>query len=428
MRFSDIFSLASRSVSANRLRTGLTVTIIALGIMALVGILTAIDSIKGSIYTSFASMGANSFAIRSRDLQVNMGGGGGGEATKGNNRTTRRKVKASNKNKPIAFADAREFKERFDFPAKVSVSYQGTGIATVYRGEKKTNPNVQVIGGDENYLAISNYTLDQGRDLNEADITTGRNVAVLGTDVAKKLFGQNMKNVLNSTVRVGNVRYRVIGVLASKGSSSMMSADNVVITSVNNTRRIFSKPNPTYQLSVAVKDVSQMEAAVGEATGLFRIIRHLNLNEEDNFTVSKSDSIAEMLFNNLRYVTTAAFIIGIITLLGSAIGLMNIMLVSVAERTREIGVTKALGATGQVIRRQFVYEAIIISVTGGVLGVFLGMIIGNLVSVLLSSPFIVPWLWIFMGIILCAGVGLVSGIYPAVKASKLDPIVALRYE
>jgi len=423
MHFRDIFSLAYRSVSANRLRTGLTVAIIAFGIMALVGILTAIDSIKGSLYSSFASMGANSFSIRNREMMI-FGNGGG--ATKGNKK--QKKVKTSNRNKRITWEEATEFKRRFTFPATVSISFNATGIATVYKDDKKTNPNVQVIGADENYLELSNYVLEQGRNFNDQDLETGRNVALLGHDVAVKLFGRNLKNVINNTIRVGDVRYKVIGLLGAKGSSNIMSADNVVLTTVNNTRRIFDRPTASYQIGVSVKSVEQMDAAVGEATGLFRIIRKLQLTEGDNFYISKSDSLAEMLFSSLSTVTLAAAVIGFITLFGSAIGLMNIMLVSVAERTREIGVNKALGATAPTIRKQFIYEAILISVMGGLLGVFLGMVVGNLMSLILKTSFVVPWLWITLGILLCATVGLISGIYPAIKASRLDPIVALRYE
>lgn len=425
MRFFDTFSLALRSILANRLRTFLTVAIIALGIMALVGILTAIDSIKSGIYSSFSNMGANGFTIRNREMIIRVGGGGG--ATKGNTRTKAR-VKTSNRNKIIKFEEAMAFKERYAFPSLVSVSFRAGGGITVYRGDKKTNPNVNVIGGDENYLRFSAYDLQLGRDFNSVDMESGRNVAILGVDVAKKLFGDDIKDAENSSIRVGNVRYRVIGVLKSKGNSGFMSADNVVLTTVTNTRRVFVRPNASYNLGVNVNDISQMDAATGEATGTFRVIRKLALDEENNFYISKSDSIAEVLFRSLNNVTAAAALIGFITLFGSAIGLMNIMLVSVAERTREIGVNKALGATASVIRTQFLFEAILISVMGGVLGVLLGMTIGNVMSLLLKTAFIIPWLWITLGILLCATVGLISGLYPAVKASRLDPIVALRYE
>ncbi|WP_143304900.1 ABC transporter permease [Chitinophaga vietnamensis] len=426
MQSRDIFSLAYRSVSGNRLRAGLTIAIIAVGITLLVCIMTVIASMKDSIYSSFAMMGANSFSIRNRDIQVRIGDDSGDKASKGNKNI--KKVKKSNSNKMISYREAVAFKERYHFPATVSVSFRASGIATVYKDDKKTNPNVNVIGGDENYLDISNYTISQGRNFNPLDVSSGRNVAILGTDVAVKLFGKKMKNVINNTIRVGDVRYRVIGVLSSKGSSKMMSADNVVITTVNNTRRIFDRPNASYQVGVAVKDIKQMEAAQGEAIGVFRVIRGLAVNEADNFVISKSDSIAEMLFSSLSKVNLFAIAIGVITLFGSAIGLMNIMLVAVAERTREIGVTKALGATRKVIRQQFLYEAVIISVTGGLIGVICGMLFGNVVSMIFGTPFVIPWFWIFTGVTLCAGVGLVSGIYPAYKASKLDPIIALRYE
>ncbi|HEX5555589.1 MAG TPA: FtsX-like permease family protein, partial [Chitinophagaceae bacterium] len=288
--------------------------------------------------------------------------------------------------------------------------------------------NVRIVGSDENYLALNGYSLESGRNFNQLDLTSGRNVALLGMDIVKKLFGDNAKNVVNNTVRLGTVRYRIIGVLKSKGSSNLFSGDNVVITTVNNVRRVFNQSDPSYQVGVMVDQVQQVDQAIGEATGLFRNVRDLNLDEANNFYISKSDNLAQMLMGSLSKVKIAAIFIGFITLFGSAIGLMNIMLVAVAERTREIGVSKALGAKAITIRRQFLYEALIISLWGGIWGIILGIILGNVVSLLMGTNFVIPWDMIAIGIFICTVVGIISGAYPAVKASRLNPINALRYE
>ncbi len=220
----------------------------------------------------------------------------------------------------------------------------------------------------------------------------------------------------------------MIGVLKDKGSSAFLNADNVVITTYNNIRRLFTSSNTSFNIGVMVSNVKDMNIAIGEAKGVFRPIRKLAFTEGDNFFVDKSDSIAEMFQNSLGSITTAAAFIGLITLIGAAIGLMNIMLVAVNERTREIGLIKAIGGTKKSIRQQFLFESIIISLIGAIFGIVLGVLVGNLFGIVLKTGFVVPWGWVVIGIVTCSLVGLFAGLYPAFKASKLDPIVALRYE
>ena len=186
--------------------------------------------------------------------------------------------------------------------------------------------------------------------------------------------------------------------------------------------------NNSIAISVMAANNYEIESNIGSAIGKFRSIRRLKPKEQQNFDVTKSDSLAKSLMDNLKYVTSAATLIGFITLLGAAIALMNIMLVSVTERTKEIGTRKAIGATSKTIRQQFLMEAIVICQIGGILGIVLGILIGNITSYTMSTDFIIPWIWLISGVVLCLLVGLVSGIYPAIKASKLDPIEALRYE
>jgi len=403
--------ISLNSIRSHLIRTILTVSIIAFGIMALVGILTAIDAVEYYLTQNFAMMGSNTFNVRNRSLRVQIG-----------HRRTRAEVYSI-----ITYRQALDFKNRYQFPAVTSLSIVGTGTATVKYKSKKTDPNVRVTGVDENYLATSGNTLDRGRNFQPSEVLDGDHVVILGSEVVKTLF-KNNENPIGKVIFIGPGMYRVIGTLKEKGSSVGFSGDRSGLLPLNNVRQYFSRPNMNYTISVMVNHPDQMDAAIGEATGLFRQIRKDRLGQDDSFSIVKSDNIANILIGLTGNITVGATVIGLITLFGAAIGLMNIMLVSVTERTREIGIRKAIGARRRTIRNQFLFEAIVIAQIGGILGIIAGVIMGNIISIITGSAFIIPWIWVFGGVVLTFVVALVSGIIPANKAARTDPIESLRYE
>jgi putative ABC transport system permease protein len=430
MRLKDIFSLAFRTVRSNKLRTGITVAIIAFGIMALVGINTAIEAMKQKFTESFASMGATGFTIHYKDYNFF---GHNDQVTQEKKGT--KKVKKSNEKRTITRDEAEMFKTRYPFPAKVSLGLRGGNNNIASIGDKKTNPTVQVAGGDEYFAELNGYNLNAGRSLNELDVQSGRNVCMLGSDLVTKFFGDHPERAVEKIIKVNGIPYRIIGTMESKGSSIGRSWDNIVITSYNNVRRFFLStsnspwnPTPSFNIQVKVGDINQMDMAIGEAEGVFRTIRKIYTTDANNFVIDKSDRFVEELIKNLGFITISALVIGLITLVGAAVGLMNIMLVSVTERTKEIGLIKAIGGRQRSIRLQFLYESIIISLMGAVFGIILGILVGNSFSLVLNTGFVFPWMWLIWGVLICSVVGLLAGLYPSLKASRLNPIQALRYE
>jgi putative ABC transport system permease protein len=406
--YKENISIALQSISGNRLRTSLTALIIAIGIMALVGILTAIEGIKQFTNDAFAGLGANSFTIQNRGSGLNFGNGG------------HRKIYPA-----ISYDQAERFAKLYKLPARISIDLSVTGTAIAKYNSIKTNPNISVTGSNENYLSIKGHKLALGRNFSASELEHGANVVIIGDELKLKLFKN--EDPINKSILLGSSKFRIIGVVAPKGSNSF-GGDKFCIIPVQKARQIAATSKPSFGVTVNVNSPDVLDASIGEATSLMRNIRGIRIGQSENFEFSRSDAIQQQLSGQLTGITVAGFAIGAITLIGAAIGLMNIMLVSVTERTREIGLRKAIGATPSVIRKQFLIEAIVICLIGGFAGIILGMAIGNLIAVQISGTFIVPWIWLFSAIGLCTFIGLSSGFYPAKKAAKLDPVEALRYE
>lgn len=410
MVYSEDIKVGIQSVSANRLRSILTALIIAIGITALVGILTSIDGVEKNINENFAAMGANSFTIRNRGFNLRIGEGG----------------ERPKPYPPITYEEAMDFKQRYQFSDVVSVSDNISGSSTVKYQGAQTDPNVRVIGGDEDWAIASGYEIGLGRNFSANEINYANSVVIIGNDIRERVFGN--EDPINKIITIGANRFKVIGVFRSKGDAIIGPGDRFCLIPISKAKQLEASESTSYTITVMADNPQTVEGTIGEAQGLLRGIRKLSTREENNFEITKSDAFATTLIENLKYVSLASILIGAVTLIGAAIALMNIMLVSVTERTREIGIRKSIGATPTVIRRQFLIEAIIICIFGGIGGVILGLAVGNGLSLIIGGTFVVPWWPMLMGILLCIAVGIVSGLYPAIKASRLDPVDALRYE
>ncbi|HET9487422.1 MAG TPA: ABC transporter permease [Chryseosolibacter sp.] len=400
-----------RSIQANLLRSVLTALIVAIGITALVGMLTTIDGIEYSVNESLASLGVNTFDINSKT-----------------NRNMNTQGLAQKTYRQITMGEAFKFIDEYTVSSTISLNAYLSGITEIKRLSKKTNPNVAVNGTNEEYFRINGLEMERGRGFSPLEIRYGTQVVVLGYKVYTTLYEKN-ENPLGSEVTFQGSKFKVIGLLKEKGMLAENNFDNMIFIPIIKANQMAEGRGLWYELTVGISDPSQMDMAMGEATGVMRRLRGDRIGQENSFELEKSQTLAqelESITSGLRYAGVG---IGFITLLGASIALMNIMLVSVTERTREVGVRKAVGATPLRIRQQFIIEAIVVCLIGGIVGVILGILVGNLLANLMKiDVFVIPWSEMLLGLVVCIVVGLFSGYYPAHKASKLDPIESLRFE
>ena len=400
------------SVKAHATRAVITSSIIAIGIAALVGILTSISAMQIAVTKTFSKMGSQSFTIK------NAGGV--------------KRYGEVDDNTRLTFDEAWEFQKRMEGKnSTVALSINADFAAKASFQSAETNPNVRVIGIDEDYLKTANYELCAGRTFTDNEVTRAVPVVVVGQEIVDKLFpgSDKMGRAINQVIAVNGKPYRVVGSLQTKGSSMGMSGgDRVIFVPITRAKRDMKNMQDNCMINVAVDKVLDLDESMSEAYTLMRRIKRLKPGEDENFVIQQSTAMAKEALENIKMVSGVGTVIAIITLLGAAVSLMNIMLVSVTERTREIGLRKALGATAKQIKNQFLIEAVVICQIGGLGGIVLGLIIGNLVGTALGAGFVAPWEWMLLALVVCVVVGLVAGLYPAQKASKLDPIEALRFD
>lgn len=410
--FKENIKIALGSIRTQLLRTVLTIVIIAIGITALVGILTIVSALENTLNSNFASMGANTFTINQYEFTTRNNGGGEIEKI----------------NPIISYPEAVQYKNRYNYPlTHTSISFTATAAAEVKFENEKTDPEISVIGVDDYFTVNSGLEVVQGRNFTNFDISNNAYVCIVGSDFANKGLLKDV-NPIDKVISIRGAKFKVIGVLKEKGSTFGNSQDLRVLIPIQVARSLFSAPNINYTVSTMIDKKEFLDDAVNDALLSMRQVRKLSPVQDNNFGVSRSDDLVNRIAEMTGVLSLSAWVIGIITILGSSIALMNIMIVSVTERTREIGVRKSLGAKKTTIAWQFFMETLIIGQIGGFVGIIFGILIGYGISSAIDFKFAIPWMAIFAAVVTSFIVAIVSGSYPALKAAKLDPIEALRYE
>ncbi|HRP04327.1 MAG TPA: ABC transporter permease [Opitutaceae bacterium] len=408
MNFTETIKLALVALAANKLRSGLTMLGIAVGVFSVIGVMTVISGVRSSIESGLNVLGANSFQI-TKFPAINFGGP---------------RPRFSNR-RDIDYAIAARFKSMMGEDVNVSLQLRRGGRVVSYH-DRRTNPNISLGGADENFVTSRNYDISAGRNLGIEDVEFGRSVVVLGSDIVERLFIN--EEPLGKQVRIDGQTYTVVGVTAPKGSSFGQSQDNFAIVPITQFLEAYGRERRSVSINVQAGSQPELAGVQDRAIGVMRLLRGLAPEDGNDFEVFSNESLIDAFNRIAEAVAVGAFVISAIALLASGVGVMNIMLVSVTERTKEIGIRKSIGAKKRNVLVQFLIEAVVLSLIGGLAGVIVGIVGGNVVAALLNSGLVFPWAWAAAGVVVCSGIGVAFGLYPAWKAASLDPIEALRYE
>lgn len=407
MIIGEITQLAFDAIRANKLRSSLTMLGIAIGVFTVIGVMTVLTGVKTNIESSLNVLGANSFQV-SKYPPINFN-----DLARFRNR------------RDIDYPVARRFKEAMGDNVVVSLMIARGGRRVTF-ADRRTNPNVRLGGADENFATARDYSIGAGRNLNPSDVEFGRAVVVLGNDIIQRIFPD--EEAIGRQVRIDGQNYLVIGTFAAKGSSFGESQDNFAIIPITKWLATYGRSGRSIGINVQAPSTEVLPAMQERAIGAMRLVRRLDPEDPNDFEIFSNDSLVEAFNKIASIVATGAFVISAIALVAAGVGVMNIMLVSVTERTKEIGVRKSIGARKKNILTQFLIEAVALSLVGGLIGIVLGVGLGNLAGLAFNAAIVFPWGWAVTGVLVCCGIGVGFGFYPAWKAASLDPIEALRYE
>ena len=404
----EVLRLSFSSLAANKLRSFLTMVGIAVGIFTVIGVMTAVSGVQSKIESGLNVLGAASFQF-SKYPAINF---------------SDPRARFANR-RDLDYRQSVRLKELMGDAARISVIISRGG-RRVFHADRNTNPNVRLIGTDENYLVSYNFEVSAGRTIGKEDVMFARAICLIGEDVRKRLFPN--EEPLGRNVRIDSQSYLIVGLLAPKGSSFGQSQENIVVVPVTRFLNAYGRAGRSMSINVQAPSPEALPEVQEQAIGAFRLARGLEPEDPNDFETFSNESLIQTFNQAAGTVSVGAFIISAIALLAAGVGVMNIMLVSVTERTREIGIRKSLGARKKTILFQFLLEAVTLSLIGGVAGVLIGIVGGNLAGMLLNAALVFPVGWAITGLVVCSGIGIAFGLYPAWKASSLDPIEALRYE